>query len=218
MTLFVSLSAEPLTNWYDEVLPHVPGCIEAVALNAIRQAASEFCERSWVDNDDHAPIDIVADQAVYPYVPPAEKLVAKPLEVWFGTTELVAKAPGDLRNYFPNWQTATGVPKFYTATTKRSIRLVATPAEAVTDGLTLRVAYMPTPNATTVEAVVWEDYHEEIAAGARRRLFLMAKKPWTNIKQAGIEQEFFEAGVAAAKHAVMRGFSRAKTRARAHFF
>lgn len=52
-----------LTSWYDDVLPHVPGCVEPVALHAIRLAAIDFCERTWVINDDHSPIDIVADQA-----------------------------------------------------------------------------------------------------------------------------------------------------------
>lgn len=208
-----------LTSWYDDVLPHVPGCVEPVALHAIRLAAIDFCERTWVINDDHSPIDIVADQASYNYVPPTGKLVHKRLEVWYAGNAIIDRAPDQLKLiYGANWQTQAGLPLYHTATGPRAIRLVPIPTEALTGGLTLRVAYKPTQAATTVDDILLEDYREPIANGARMRLMLQAKKPYTNQKQAGIEKEFFDAAVAMVRHQVQRGFGRSRAKTTAHFF
>lgn len=219
MTIYLTPSGAPFTNWYDEVLPYVPGCLEAIALNAIQQAATEFCERTWAMNGDHDPISSVADQASYDYVPPANKLVVKVLEAWYSDEPITPKAPDQLRSiYGRKWQEQTGLPMYYTSTEPRSIILVPYPAEAVTDALTMRVAFKPTPGATTIDTQIWEEYHEEIAAGARYRLMLMPKKPYTNVQQAAIEKARYDDGIAEVKHRVQRGFNRSRSNTRAHFF
>ena len=219
MTIYVPSANVPITNWYDEVLPHVPGCLEAVALNAIRQAIGDFCDRTWILHGEHTPINVVAGQASSAYVPPPNRLVVKRIEVWHGTQPLIDKQPDDFKSLFEgNWMTAAGTPRYHTGTSSRSIRLVPIPTANLTAGLTMRVAYGPTPVATDIDAIVWEDYHEEVAAGARMRLHMMADKPWTDLKKAAIEKQMNDDGIDKCFAKVQRGFGRARRRVRGHYF
>lgn len=207
------------TAFYDNVLPHVPGCLESVAMQAIRDSAIEFCERTWAMQGDHTPIDIVAAQASYPYVPPAGKLVCRRLEVWYADDPLIDASPDRMKDvYGRKWKTQTGLPKYHTATSARAMILVPYPAEALTAGLTLRVAYKPTSAATTIDDEIYEEYREIIAAGARMRLMLSQKKPYSNAKQAGIESEFYRSGMGRVKRMVQRGLGRAQSNVKGHFF
>ena len=54
-----------------EVLVDVPGCPDIVAVNAVRNAAIDFCEKSQVwQYDFTAKVSLVAAQAVYALTPP----------------------------------------------------------------------------------------------------------------------------------------------------
>ena len=55
--------------WFNEVLDDVPGVHQPVAFNAIRNAAIEFCERSWIYRTIDA-FDVVAGQGAIEYAKP----------------------------------------------------------------------------------------------------------------------------------------------------
>ena len=218
MTIYIGTGGAPLTNWYNKVLPQVRGCLEAVALDQIREAVIDFCERTWVLNGDLPPIDAVANQAIYPYVPPSDRLVVKRLEVWFNGLSLIDKTPDDIRTIYPDaWETQSGTPLFHTAHDARNVRLVPYPTAALPGALKMRVTYKPVSTIATIDTLIWEDYRELIAAGARMRLFMMANMPWASEKKADAERGMYEGGIDHIRFKVQRGFGRAPARVRASF-
>jgi hypothetical protein len=76
----------------------------------------------------------------------------------------------------------------------------------------LRVALKPTRKATTFDDILFEDYAEGIAHGAKYRLLGMANKPWTNGPAAASALSLFNAAVNVARNRAARGNTRGDVR------
>jgi len=219
MTIYVSGTSVPVSSWYDQVLPWMPGLDVPLALSQIQEAILDFCARSWVLNDFMPAISVVANQSTYAYAPPQGLQVTKRLQSWLSEQELSDKAPGDLSAiYGANWSTKTGAPTSITSLSPVTVRLVPIPAVAVPSGLIMRVVYQPLVSTTDVDTILWTHYGDDIAKGARALLYKMAKKPWGNAQLAAAADSAFEDAIAAARFQVQRGFGRARPRVRAHYF
>lgn len=206
-------------KWYDEVLPDVPGCPQAVAKNAIRNAAIAFCEQSWVYRVDHDPINGVASDGTYAYVPPAGYKVAMPLTVWYDGNQLLPKTTGDLERLWMNWPTMTGTrPLYFLQEALEVLTVVPMPLASLAGAITLKVALKPSRGATGIDDTIWEKYLEEIAMGAKARLFAIKKKPWSDPARAVKYEQDFSQAIGKAKLAADRNFVRGVHRVRAHYF
>jgi hypothetical protein len=212
--------ATAYTAFYDHVLPHVPGCPQGIATLAIRQAAIEFCRRSGIWYIDHPAIDVVANQASYPYAAGvAGAVVEETLKAWFNGKEIHPATKDDLNRLFANdWRTKTGTPDRFTQYTARSLILVPKPVDNLAAGLVLIVSLKPSAASTGMDDTIFEEYHEGIAAGAKSRLMLSQKKPYSNAQQAEIEKGYFEHCIAEAHERVDRSFGRALRRMKSNFF
>lgn len=209
------------TTWdefLDEVLPSVPGCSQAMAIYAIRNAAIDFCHRSlaWIYNPE--AIDVVADQMAYPFVPPTDAVVVKVLQAWHDGDELVPATPDDLNGLYRNWRTVTGTPLYSTQDDERNLLLVPTPDAGLVDGLTMRVALKPTISASGIEFRIYEEYRTAIAAGALSKLMMMPKKPYSDPELAAFHLNVFEEKIVDVRNKVLRGYGRARQRNKPHFF
>jgi hypothetical protein len=208
------------TAWYDEVLPDMPGVLQALALNEIRKAAIEFCHKSLVWAVDHDPVSVAATVSNYDFSPPANTQVVQVLQAWFSLRRPVEpKTPKDLAEIYGDWRAAeSGEPKFITQTNPTTFYLVPVPNAAVANGLTLRVALKPTRASTGLDSMIWEEYADTITKGAKSRLFLMNKKPWANPQMGqNLEAEFeYECGQARTR--VITGLGRATPTVKGSFF
>jgi hypothetical protein len=97
---------------------------------------------------------------------------------------------------------------------ERSISVFPIPKETASNSLTMRVALKPSRSAATFDDVLFEDYAEVIASGAKYRLLSMANKPWTNGPASAANLTAFMSGVNAARSRAIRGNSRAEVRVR----
>lgn len=210
--------ATNFTQWYDDVLPSVPGCSQAMALDAIRKAAIEFCERSWGWTYNPAAIDVVNGQISYAFTPPAGAVVSKVLHVWYDDKPIHPRSPDQLDGMFPNWRTSSGTPEYYTQEDERNLLLVAVPNADLTGGLKMRVSLKPTYNAADIETRLYEEYREAIASGALSRLMMMPKKPYTDLALAAVHQATFDDKIATVRLKVQKGYARAPLRNTPHFF
>lgn len=211
--------AKTWEKWFDEVLPDVPGCPQPVAKNAIRNAAIEFFERSWAYRVDHAAIDALAAIGSYAYVPPAGYKVAMPVLVWFNKLSLAPKSAGQLVELYAHWPSQTGTrPLYYLQEALEKLIVVPAPDAALVGAITLKVALKPTRASADIDDTLFEKYLEEIAHGAKGKLFAMKKKPWSDPGLAGSYLQMFDTDIAKAKLAADRGFVRATPRTRARFF
>lgn len=169
------------SQWYDDVLPHAPGCASAMALDAIRKAAIEFCKETRVWRYEHPAVTVSANVAEYPFTPPTDTVVSEILDAWYDGVWLEPLGPDELADINGNWLTWTGPrPIYVTQSDERTVRLVPEPTVTLADGLTMLVALKPAHDATTIEERLYEEYREEIACGALARLLMSPKKPYSD--------------------------------------
>lgn len=199
-----------ITEFYDYVLPQLPGAGKFLAFQAIREAAIDFCERTLVYNYNIPAIDVVGGQSVYVIAPLADTQIADIIAVRYNQEPLVGANEADLDVLVPEWRTtATGVPTYYRSTIERElIQLVVTPADSLAEGLNVRVALAPLPSSNNVPDWMFERYRNAIANGALARVFSMKKRPWTDNELAVFHAHMFEQEIGRANTLKAKGYTR----------
>lgn len=210
--------AKTWEKFYDEVLPNVPGCPQAVAKNAIRNATIEFCERSFVYQIDHTAINAVQDQAEYDYAAGAGLKVVRPEMVWYDKKPLTPVTRDDLDKLYAYWPDEGGTPLYFVQEKLEKLILAPKPSAALASAIRLKVSVKPTRASTDIDDALWEKYLEAIASGANARLFAMKKKPWTDNPLSVHHKQLFDEAIAKARLAAAKGHGRARMRIRANFF
>lgn len=193
---------------FDEVLIDVPGVSQDVALNAIRNAAIEFCEKTscWVVNA--APITSIAAQAAYSFVPDVGTEVAGIEQAWYNgvkiehrsATQLEAEVSLPQTTFVAGvqWNKQTGTPKYYTMERPDQFILVPYPDTGITSAIEMKLSIKPSRTATVIEKWVIDKHFETLAHGAKYKLFAMHAKPWSSADQSIYHRSEFEKGVTSA--------------------
>lgn len=209
-----------LSDFYPYVLPEVPGCPEPTVDIAIRSALIEFCEKSLVVQRDLDPLTVVKGIVDYDLEPPTDQLVSKILRVWYKGAELSPTAPDNIsapevyNRLFTGASVERSDPRIYLQKDDVTVSVYPIPKDTVANGLTVRVALKPTRAAEAIENVLFQDYAEAIAHGAKYRLLSMASKPWTNGPAASASFAAYNAGINTARQRASRGGTRADVRIR----
>lgn len=198
------------------VLSEVPMCPRTMVTKAVRDAAIEFCERSyvWKDTQEYpvgldAEYDFEGDSEAIVHRVDAAKIV--------DGADLDIESPERCDELYPTWRAGalTGQPSVLTQTSPRSFILVPAPnADMI---LTLSVSLKPSKTSGYTEAWLHEEYEEAIAAGALARLLSMTNKTWTNPSAAATFAAVFKDRVAGGNMRMSKAFGRAPLRVRAQF-
>lgn len=191
----------PYTSFLREVLPYVHDCPELVAINAIRNAAIEFCEKTDYVMYDPLPVQLLGGVGTYTPIMQSETRMGR-IEWAFvdnaalrPITESQAK-----RLYGIDWRTIVGNPYYYMADQSfNTVRLIPAPPSDTTSELNLRLATVPTRDSTAVNEDVYQRYLEEIAWGARARLNETVGQPYYDPAAAVMLRSKFNAAISAAK-------------------
>lgn len=193
------------TGLYDEVLPDVPGVPQNIALNAIRNAAIEFCDRSccWVVDAD--PITSVANQANYQFEPESGSEVVRVVQAWYNSLKITEKTAAQLEEDVSTqsttlvsgtpWNEQPGIPLYFTIERPDEFILVPYPDTAVTSGIKMKVALKPSRTAKGMEKWVIDKYFEALSHGAKYKLFTMQKKPWSSSDLASYHRREFDMAI-----------------------
>lgn len=213
------MSTTALTAWYDYVLPRAPGCPEAIAMQAIRDAAIEFCQKTWAMN---RVLDTVSATATVADVEldagDDDAVVEKVLEVWFNGIKITSKGPDELERLLGHdWTAKTGTPRFYTQYSKLTLILAPIPESDLSNAIKIRAAMKPTDTAAVIDTEIYREYREAIRDGALARLYDTEKMPYSNAKKAEQKKLDFEAEIASVRRAVQRGFGRRQGSVTSHF-
>lgn len=200
------MTTAAFTTLYDEVLPDVPGVPQNVALNAIRNACIEFCERTCCWVVDATPMNSVGAQAAYSFVPPTDTEVAQIIQAWHNGNEIywrtAAQLNAELSEYGSDtgtpWVDQTGIPQYFTIERPDQFILVPFPETGVTNGIEMKYALKPTRTAAGMEAWIVSKYREELASGAKYKLFSMMKKPWSDVQLAAYHKSVFDLAICGA--------------------
>lgn len=200
------------------VLPETPGCPEIVAIQAIRNAVIEFCEKSLLLQRDHDPISTVAEVSDYDFDPPTGYLVTKLMRAWYQRTELKVLAPDNVAdpaiyNALGN-KALSGNPISLAQKDEVTFTLYPVPQYSVANAVTMRVALKPTRASVAAEDILFENWAETIAAGAKYRICATPNKGYTNPQSAAINNALFVQGLNRAMLTGNRGHARANLQVR----
>lgn len=196
----------------------IPGVPEPVAVNAIRKAAIEFCDRSLLWVADHDPIDMVAGESACRLSPPNGTAVVRIEDIWLNEVPLIPTTRLDLQHKNANWNSLAGTPSHYMQENTEEIIIFPTPTSSDAEALTLKVALKPSRRSTTIENWIVEKYLEELMHGASWKLMEMPGKSWTDIQAAMYHKSVFDAAIVSAQLLVSKGMGKAPLRTRPVFF
>ena len=206
---------------YDDFLPYVltdvPGCAEIVAIQAIRNTAIDFCEKSLVVEADLDPVSLVAGAADYDLEPPTATLVTKVIRLFYKNRELKPVARDDIASatfYNPAAPNAEqqSEPICWSQKDTTSFSVWPIPKSSEAGAITIRAALKPSRSSTACPDVLFEDYAEYIAAGAKARLMITPNKSYTNPNLVVTNNQLYIQGIGLARIRAAKGHTRANQR------
>lgn len=201
--------------FFPEVLPYAHDVPEFVAINAIRNACIEFCEKSDYIIYTHDPITILPKVRNYELDLPTGTVLSRVLAGWVGNLPLTFKSQEDLQRIYPlDWRQMAGRPQYLTQEIPEEVIVCPYCDYKMDQGLKIIVATKPSRASTTVDGLVYERWAEHIAFGARARLYDTPNQPYTDPASAAKYRAYFEAAIGEAKTERNRGLTRNMTRVR----
>ena len=195
--------------FFPEVLPYVHDCAEFVAINAIRNACIEFCDRSHYILYETSDIDAVTGVASYDLTLPDGMMIARIMDGWFTGLQLKPKSEDELRAMFPlDWRTMMGRPQYVSHMTPATVVLTPRPTADATGAINFIVALRPRRDSTVVDDVVYDRFAEQIGWGARARLYETPNQPYSDPAQGLYYRARFRTAIAEATIERNRGLTR----------
>lgn len=209
------MSTTTYESFFPEVLPYVHDVPEFVALNAIRNACIEFCEKSDYLVTTLDPIPLIANISTYDLDLPTGTQLARIISAWVGNLPITFKSAEDLQRIYPlDWRQMGGRPQYLTQENPNEIIVVPFCDYSLPDGIKMIVAVKPTRSSTTIDSLVYERWAEHIGFGARARLYDTPNQPYHDPQQAMKFRTWFESAIGEAKMERNRGLTRNTTRVR----
>lgn len=205
-----------------EVQPHAHSAPEPMVINAIRNAAIEFCERSWVWQIVTPNMGITANTQDYTLDLSAVTTgaaVAEIMQGYYKDKPIIAVSEADIILDYPTWRTRTGTTplRFMGKDVQTKVSLVPIPSTTVVAATALmyfKLAIKPTRSSTGLPDFIYEKYLEDIAHGAVARLVMVPHKPYSNANMALSHRKLFDDAIAKARVDSSKSFTRATLRSR----
>jgi hypothetical protein len=200
------------TQFYDYLMPHVPGCPMAMANLQLRLAAQEWCDktlcwRAWLDD-----VTTLTDENSYDFPVTSTQEVVQLLRATLDGQSIEVLTPDSVP---ANWQSDTSWSRRRGIFTQDAASFVLVPMPAADLIVQTEVALRPSNTATGVEDAIFAAYVNEIATGAAARLHAMPGKPYTYA--ASTARKEFNDAIATTASEVWHAFSRAPQRVRASY-
>lgn len=199
------------------VLPDVPGCAEIVAVQHIRNAVIDFCEKTLIVQVDLDPVTLIAGQADYDLEPPTNRLVTKVISMFYRNRVLSPTSPDEIET--ATFYNASAInadsasdPVKWMQKDATTFSVFPIPKDRENNAITIRAAIKPTRSSTSCEDIVFEDYAEYIASSAKARLMMTPNKAYTNPSLVTTHNQFYLQGVNVARQRASRGYTRANLR------
>lgn len=201
---------------YDQFLPEVLQFVkdvpEFVAINAIRNSCIEFCQETRYIQQHLDPMAGIAKTGTYDLeANDGTYKIADIMECWYGEQFLVPKSIEQLTQIYrtTNWNTLDGNPYYYYRPSSQEIRLVPYPKVTEADKIRVLAALKPSRASTTVQEEIFERFLEDIACGARARLYNTPNQPYYDARAALEYTKRFNDVMAAVRTQVNKGLTRA---------
>lgn len=155
----------------------------------------------------------------YPMTLPSGACIAKGLKAWLNDNPIDPISPDDLDNEFNNtgfgwvgvnWRTDVNLPSRWYVINDTSVALELAPSAA--GNLRILAALKPTRASTSFPEWIYERYIEVIAHGAKSRIMMSPKKPYSNPTLGAWHMEQFNGFIGEARVRAARGTTRGPLR------
>jgi hypothetical protein len=156
---------------------------------------------------------------LYPITLPANTSFVKGLQAWLNDAPLDPISQDDLDNEFNNtsfgwvgvnWRTDVNLPTRFYFPDDTTVGLVMPPdSQGV---LRINAALKPSHQSTTFPDWIADRYDSAIAIGAKAKLLMEPKKPWSDLKLGAYYQRQFDDEIGEARVITARGATRAPLR------
>lgn len=198
--------------FYPDVAPELPGAPYPMVDHWLRNAASEFFDRSKAYVVDLASVDAVANQMAYTIPLAANTELVEVITAWFSGDKLTPKGRQFLEREYVDWMAEVGTPEYYTQQDTMSLLLVPAPSAAETGSIKIKAAIKPGIAATGVDDWLFSQYRLAIAAGAKAKMMAMPNVGWANPERAALNEAKFEDAISTAITKANSGYVRARPR------
>lgn len=198
-----------------EVMPYVPDVPSIVAVQAVRNACIQFCEETMYLQEQLDPIELLEGVATYDLDPDnIGYRVVNIVEAWNDDQFMIPKSIEELTRIYrvTNWQSLKGNPYYYYRPSETEVRVVPMPSVSDQSQLRIRAAVTPTRSSTAVNSQIYERFLEEIAFGARARLYDTRNQPYYDPKSAQLYLKRFNDAISDVRRIVNKGNVRASNR------
>lgn len=215
-----------LSTFLPFVIPHVPGCSDPMAEQAILTACIDLCDRSSVHQSTSSE-SAQPGQSDYDVEVPRMATVATVLAVFYRQNKLTAASREMVSNAIAvrgepvaGDTIAQGTPQewFCRDPVTAVVSIYPPPAETAAGAVTIVAAFKPQRTATQVADFLFDDYADDVAAGAIARLLNVPAQLWTNPVMAKPFADQFNRAVSRASIAARVGLGMSASRVRPRFF
>ena len=156
---------------------------------------------------------------LYTVTYPSGFTLAKGLQAWFNDAPIDPISPDDLDTEFNNtsfgwvgvnWRTDVNLPTRWYMEDTNTVGILMSPSAG--GALRINAALKPTRASTTFPTVIYEDYIETIAHGAKARIMLIPKKPYSDKETGKYHELEFNGLVGEARLIAAKGSTRGPLR------
>ncbi len=198
----------PYEDFLPYVLPYIDNVAAPQAVQQIRAAAIEFCEKTLIWRETVLG-NTSPEVAEYTLPTPTDARVASLVSLYVNRYKLQQNNVDNMSSRRLQWNDIKGAPVYYLEDGQGGYRLTPVPdVELPTSAI---VAYAPTRTSAELPDVVFERWAEVIAAGAMSRLHSQMGQPYFNGDMARLRLREYSIGVAKAQAEVNSGNGRSRS-------
>jgi len=211
---------EAISSWESKVTPYVPNLAYPAFITAVRDAAVEFCEKTEIWRETLDRIDVVADEGSVDLAVPGAlggEIVGIGAVKYkesgadddqFRTLNPYSKIQENLASY-GSWefQTSTQPNGYYLGEDKTTLYFYKIPTVASALGLLVEVILKPTKTCATLPDLLWDNWDQAIADGAKGILLGQNAQPWFNPQLSGAWTGAFMAKIGEGKRVRYHGYN-----------
>ena len=197
--------------FYPQLLPHAPGAPDPLLDQALLDSAQEFCRDTTIWRQQLDDITVRAGVGTYDLPLPAKTRSVLILSAKSGSGWLRPMRTASLPDSNIGWRESQANRALYFVSDDPStITLVPVPSEREVRAIThLWVALAPANNATELPTILYDDFLQAIAYGARMFLHRLPKRDqydWVDPSSALYYEELFRRAKGEAKIRAVKNF------------
>lgn len=204
------------SDWYPDLLPHLPGCPALIVDHELRRASQVFFEgsRAWKKTLDALPVS-AGSELLTLSTGSSELDTVRAEKAWYDGKPIDVLTTEELGNSFSdNWHDHTGTPIALVQFEPGVVRLYPIPTEAAVTGLVVEASIKPSDSSTGLPDNLRIKFKEAISTGAKGRLMIYPNKSWSNLELGIAMGSTFDGSVSKARLDASLSFGRGAIRSR----